>query len=669
MTTLRLDTLTMPAAELGPENPLPPLSVSQELHLAQSADSAIPDDMRRNMSYGHLPNLLPYTMQDGYNREKSPRDFRVAVLENDLLRATFLLEYGGRLWSLYHKPSGRELLSVNPVFQPANLALRHAWFSGGVEWNIGTIGHTPFTCSPLFAARVEGPGGLPVLRMYEWERIRQVTYQIDAWLPGDSPVLLVRVCITNPRDCDVPMYWWSNIAVPETPDTRVLVPATSAYRYSYDHLDIIPVPENGGLDITYAAKVKHATDFFFHITEKRLPWITALDGKGRGLFQVSTNLLQGRKLFVWGMGRGGRKWQEFLSVPGQAYIEIQAGLARTQLEHLPMPPLARWDWLEAYGLLETDPNIVHGSEWEQATETTAAAIEKLVPRHKLETELARSLAWRDQPPTEILQHGSGWGALEQIRRSAMSEPLLCSPGLIFDETSLGPQQMPWVALLENGEFPLSADTTPMGTLVQDEWLLLLEKSAHLDQNWLALLHLGLMRHYRGDFFGARQAWEASLRIERTPWTLRNLAILDQQEGHTAEAAEKYIQAFHLKSDLLPLVMECGKFLVEAGHTTRWLELLAELPATLRQHGRIHLLEAQATLALGQLERAGQLIESLSVIADLREGELSLSQLWENYQVQRLSALENRPVDKNLRARARQLFPLPESFDFRMTAND
>ena len=47
-------------------------------------DTQLPAEMLENMNYGHLPNLLPYTMQDGYNREKSPRDFRVAVLENDL---------------------------------------------------------------------------------------------------------------------------------------------------------------------------------------------------------------------------------------------------------------------------------------------------------------------------------------------------------------------------------------------------------------------------------------------------------------------------------------------------------------------------------------------------------------------------------------------------------
>ena len=80
-----------------------------------------------------------------------------------------------RLWSLVHKPSGRELLDVNPVFQLANLAIRNVWFSGVVEWNIGIIGHSPFACSPLFAARVERLDGTPILRMYEWERIRQVT--------------------------------------------------------------------------------------------------------------------------------------------------------------------------------------------------------------------------------------------------------------------------------------------------------------------------------------------------------------------------------------------------------------------------------------------------------------------------------------------------------------
>jgi hypothetical protein len=72
--------------------------------------------------------------------------------------------------------------------------------------------------------------------------------------------------------------------------------------------------------------------------------------------------LKGRKLFLWGTGTGGRNWQEWLSEPGHPYIEIQAGLARTQLEHLPMPAQTEWAWLEGYGLMEGDPAKIHGQD-------------------------------------------------------------------------------------------------------------------------------------------------------------------------------------------------------------------------------------------------------------------------------------------------------------------
>jgi tetratricopeptide (TPR) repeat protein len=669
MSELIIKTWSMPSADLGSENPLPPLLKDQELHIAQSVDPGVPGEIRQNMTYGHLPNILPYAMQDGYNRERKRRDFRVAVLENNVLKATFLLEFGGRLWSLYHKPSERELLFVNPVFQPANLALRNAWFSGGVEWNIGTIGHTPFTCAPLFAARVEGPDRIPVLRMYEWERIRQVTYQIDAWLLDDSPVLFVKVCIRNPHAWEVPMYWWSNMAVPETPDTRVLVPAESAYRYTYDHLDVIPVPNQAGLDFTFATRVTRAADFFFHIPDDAWPWIAALDGNGTGLVQVSTQRLKGRKLFVWGMGRGGRKWQEFLSTPGQAYLEIQAGLARTQLEHVPMPAKAEWEWLEAYGLLEAKANQVHGSDWRRAIRAVEVSLQELIPRSKLEAELLQSKSFAKELPVEMIQHGSGWGTLERLRREKMGEPPFASTEMPFDEGSLGEAQSAWLELLKTGQFPKNA-SPPVGSfMVQSEWKALLEKAVESSPNWLACLHLGLMRHYTGDTIGAQQAWSQSLALKRNPWALRNLGMLALAADQTDAAVEHYLEAIHMVPDLPALAVECGQALVEANRAQKWIELLPSFSDAMRARGRMRLLEARARLALGQIEQAGEIIDSLPVIDDIREGELSLAQLWLEYNVQRLSRQENFPITHDLISRARHQFPLPASLDFRMMDDD
>lgn len=151
------------------------------------------------------------------------------MLENDYLKAVFLPEYGGRLWELWDKKKGRDLLYTNDVLQFRNLAVRNAWFSGGVGWNLGVIGHTPLTTEQMYVAKTEMESGVPVLRMYEYERIRGVVYQMDFWLEEDGRFLNCRMRIVNESADVIPMYWWSNIAVPEFEDGRIVVPARRAY--------------------------------------------------------------------------------------------------------------------------------------------------------------------------------------------------------------------------------------------------------------------------------------------------------------------------------------------------------------------------------------------------------------------------------------------------------
>ncbi len=668
MSELRLETFSMPAAGLGPENPLPPLRTGQELHVVNEVDPAVPAEMMQNIRYGRVPSILPYSVQDGYGRDRHRRDFRVAVLENETLKAIFLLEFGGRLWSLYHKPAQRELLYVNPVFQPANLALRNAWFSGGVEWNIGTIGHSPFTCAPLHAARVNCPDGTPILRMYEWERIRQVPFQIDAYLPNGSAVLFVRVRITNPLDREIPMYWWSNIAVPETSKTRVVIPADSAYRFSYDQLKVIPVPEHKGTDITYPNQIRSSSDYFFHIPDNCRPWISALDDNGKGLVQVSTHRLKGRKLFVWGMDTGGRKWQEFLSESGQAYLEIQAGLARTQLEHIPMPAKADWSWTEAYGLLEAEAATVHGSNWESAQRSVENALEQLISGDELEAVHQDGEAFQDQPPVEILQHGSGWGSLEALRRESEGEVPFSTTGLVFDKDSITDDQTPWISLVNMGVIPgTDPNSVPQGFMIQDEWKALLEAFVKSDQitNWFAWLQLGVMRFFADNRDGARQAWEQSLSYAVTPWALRNLAIFAFEDGQIEKAVSLYIDSVRMKPDLIPLAIECGYVLLQSEQPQKWLDLITELSMEVRSAGRIQLLEAQAALAVGDFLKVEQFFADEAVIPDIREGEISLSDFWFEYQLKRLSSQENSQIDDELRARVYREFPVPTHIDFRM----
>ena len=166
MTELRLEKLELPAALLSRENPFPVFrSLTDDTTPApESLDASVDAEERRWLGWRCGHRVLPYRMQDNYNRDRQPHAFRVVVLENEHLRATVAPELGGRMLSLFDKDAKRELLFRNPVFQPANLALRNAWFCGGVEFNAGQYGHHHLTCSPVFAAQIRGAQGEPALR-------------------------------------------------------------------------------------------------------------------------------------------------------------------------------------------------------------------------------------------------------------------------------------------------------------------------------------------------------------------------------------------------------------------------------------------------------------------------------------------------------------------------
>lgn len=670
MSELRIQTWRMPAADLGPENPFPPLDFDRDSSQIKFSND-IPSEIVVNSSYGRISSRLPYSIQDGYSRELKPVEFKVAVLENHLLRATFLLDYGGRLWSLVHKPSNRELLEVNPVFQLANLGIRNAWFSGGVEWNVGTIGHSPFTCSPLFAGQIERDDGTPVLRLYEWERFRRAPFQIDVYLPDSSAFLFLRMRLLNPNEEEIPIYWWSNIAIPERSGTRVIVPADLAYCLGCKPGELIqiPVPHQNGIDYTYSQNVTHAADYFFAIPDEQYPWITALDESGKGLIQVSTNRMLGRKLWVWGKGTGGKNWQRFLSPPGSGYIEIQAGLSHTQLEHLSMQPGDEWSWLEAYGYIEVDPQLVHGPDWDNAKKAVESELNDLISHPDLISKYEEGEKMSKTPLTRVLHQGSGWGALERRRREMFGEQAISDDVLVFNDESLREEQQPWLDLLEEGRFPRrDPDNPPLGFMVSDVWRDLLERSVEVEDrdNWFAWYHIGVMRFFSGDFKGARQAWEQSQELEWTLWSTRNLAFLARGDDRFDDASKLLVLASKKSPSLLRLAIECGNCLIEAGQADEWLKLLAIYPNSIRSAGRIRLLEAQAALKKGDFKTVDQFFADRVVVPDLREGEITLSDLWYAYQQQRTEFLVGASLDASTRAQIEEKFPLPEELDFRMS---
>jgi tetratricopeptide (TPR) repeat protein len=640
VTTIRRAVVTLPAAESGPDNPLPPLRPLDEAHRVDERDRRdLPRDMARRIAYEPLRSLLPVPLRDGYGRRRAPRDLDALVIENDRLSATVLPGLGGRLVSLVHR--GRELLYRNPVLQPANFALNGAWFSGGVEWNIGATGHTTLSCAPLHAARVPAPDGGEMLRLWEWERLRDLPFQVDLWLPDGSDFLHVGVRVRNPHERPAPTYWWSNIAVPEP--CRVLAPADEAWHFGYERrLRRVPVPAYDGVDRTYPLNSAFAADWFYELPDDRRRWIAAVGADGHGLVQTSTDVLRGRKLFVWGIGSGGRRWQDWLTEPGTGgYCEIQAGLARTQLEHVRLDAESEVSWLEAYGPLDTPPD----GEWADVLRTAEDRLEAALPRRAVDDAYAAWRPYADTEPGEILARGSGWGALEVVRGGWKL------PGTPFDESTLGDAQAPWLHLLRAGALPEPCRTGPPGpALVAPHWRDMLETAPATP---LTEYHLGLAQWHAGDRAQAVRSWERGLGLAPADWpALRCLAVADRVDGHHERAADRYARAFDdlCRDDFegraevtAALGREAVQALLAVGRVDGARAVWERLDPDTRQRGAFRLLEAELLLAEGRPDTARAVFDAGFEVADLREGAEAIGVLWA-----RLS-------DE----------PLPARYDFRM----
>ena len=72
---------------MGPDNPLPPLRPLRDAYADLDASAADPE-MAANIAYGHVRSVLPYTLQDGYSRERTATDVPVTVTSGMMVEAT-----------------------------------------------------------------------------------------------------------------------------------------------------------------------------------------------------------------------------------------------------------------------------------------------------------------------------------------------------------------------------------------------------------------------------------------------------------------------------------------------------------------------------------------------------------------------------------------------------
>ena len=670
MTKLYTESKVYDVAHMDRENPLPFFSDEIE-DFAVSVDNSMTEEEIRYIGWANGRKVLPYKMQDHYTREIKKRELKTIVLENRHLRVEILPELEGRIYSLYDKDEKKELLFKNPCIHFANLAIRDAWWAGGIEWNMAQFGHSYFTCSPVYVAKINLNGSAAGIRIYEYERRKGIFWQIDLHLPEDSKHLLCHMKFTNNSRDRLPMYWWTNIAVKETRDTRVIAPASEVIymnpfrelNYDYGKSTLPNIPPLNKKDATFPGNYNFASEMYYQCQNSQAPWGVAVEKDGYGILEMSTKRLPVKKMFCSGMFQGGKHWKEFVSREGEAYIELQSGVGRTQQHSIPMEAGETWEWTEIFGPIKTDPEKAYSEDWHEVVSSIEKTVYSIISPEEM-NEIDRRLAGTALAnPGKILHRGSGWGALEieRCKYEGLEDSIPSS--MVFPVDSIGSEEKPWFDLLRYGKLPeVETSQIPVSWMVQIEWLTLLEKSLKTGKSWYSLLHYGVMLLENNRKEEAKKAWKESIELKPSAWAFRNLGQCALREGELTEAC-KYMERAWERASMNGIV-EAGLLeeylglLVKCEMYDNALEVYESQPKEMQDVDRVQMIRARIAYEKNDFDTLDEIFKK--ELACVREGETELTDLWFGMWEKKLAGEDGSITSEEVRRR----YPPPENIDFR-----
>jgi len=278
----------------------------------------------------HREHLFPYTSYGDTETTPGPRAFRMTVLENDFLRVGVAPELGGRVYSLFDKRIGQEILFSNPVVKPVRILPIWAFISGGIEFNF-PIAHSPTSIAEVGCASGQ-VGHYGFIRVGEREARTGMEWVVELGLVEDSPVLVQRTAFRNLTGADHPWMSWTIAAVRSTEGTEFVHPRHRVLV----HNDRVTEMDWPGAGLNWDHNFRQMTALFWK--PGSAPQFGAFHHDlGFGLMHLADPAqLPGKKVWTYGYDQH-RPWGQDTTEGGSSYAEIESGPLLDQSEKPLLP--------------------------------------------------------------------------------------------------------------------------------------------------------------------------------------------------------------------------------------------------------------------------------------------------------------------------------------------
>jgi len=288
----------------------------------------------------HREHLFPYTSIGDTESTPVDRAFRMVQVENEFLRVDVAPELGGRVYSLFDKRIGQEILFSNPVVKSVRILPVWAYISGGIEFNF-PIAHSPTSTAEVGCASGQ-IGNYGFIRVGEREARTGMEWVVELGLLEGVPSLVQRTTLRNRTGADHPWMMWSICAVRSTEGTEYV----HAPHRVFIHDERLYETDWPGEGLNWDRNYRQMTALFWK--PGSAPQFGAFHHDlGFGLMHYAdTAQLPGKKVWTYSHGND-RRWGQATTEGGLSYSEIESGPLMDQSEK-PMFPAGTEQRYEEY---------------------------------------------------------------------------------------------------------------------------------------------------------------------------------------------------------------------------------------------------------------------------------------------------------------------------------
>lgn len=278
------------------------------------------------------PNgVYPYESYAETSNRPSPKKYTFITLENREIKVTICPGLGGKIFSIIHKPSGKEILYVPDVIRYTRILPRFYFVAGGIEVSF-PISHSPSQNENVLY-KIDKTNDRIYVTCGERELRFGMQWSVEYSLGINDNFITERALFYNPGTAAYPWMSWSNAALPSAPDTKYDFPKGKVLSHA-SKIDTIDWVKQGPKT---EANIKEMTGYFW-----KTPDVNAFGvftpSSGTGLYHIADKkIADGIKLWSYGTADDSA-WSVLSTAKHQPYIEMQGGPIGDQSIKLELKP-------------------------------------------------------------------------------------------------------------------------------------------------------------------------------------------------------------------------------------------------------------------------------------------------------------------------------------------